>query len=59
MKNYRTRAMVYTTEVNGNIRERLHKFIVRETEEEFNEVLEREIKETKLNLRYNDDVELR
>lgn len=59
MKNYRTRAMVYTTEVNGNIRECLHKFIVRETEEEFNEVLEREIKETKLNLRYDDNVELR
>lgn len=59
MKNYRTRAMVYTTEVNGNIRECLHKFIVRETEEEFNEVLKKEIKETKLNLRYNDDVELR
>lgn len=58
MKNYITKAMVYTTTINGVETEVLHKFIVRATEKEFNERLEKEIKETGLNLRYNEEVEL-
>ena len=58
MKNYRTRALVYNTIVCGEETECLHKFIIRATEEEFNEELNKEIKKTGLNLRYDDTVEL-
>jgi len=58
MKNYTRKALVYTTTINGTTTECLHKFIVRATEEEFNEILSREIKETGLDLRYNENIEL-
>ena len=53
-KNYTTRALVYDTTINGTETTCLHKFIIRETEEEFEEMRQKEIRETKLNLRYDD-----
>ena len=57
-KNYTMRALVYDTIVNGTETTCLHKFVIRETEEEFEEMRQKEIRETKLNLRYDEDTEL-
>ena len=56
-KNYTTRALVYDTVVCGKEKTCLHKFIVRGTEEEFEEIRQKEMRETKLNLRYDNDVD--
>lgn len=58
MKNYTTKALVYDTIICGKETTCLHKFIIRETTEEFEEIRQREIKETNLNLRYDDTIEL-
>ena len=57
-RNYTTRALVYDTVVCGKETTCLHKFIIRETEEEFEEMRQKEIRESGLNLRYDDTVEL-
>ena len=57
-RNYTMRALVYDTVVCGKETTCLHKFIIRETEEEFEEMRQKEIRESGLNLRYDDTVEL-
>lgn len=58
-KNYRTRALVYDTVICGKETTCLYKFVIRETEEEFEEMRQREMRESGRNLRYDDtDTEL-
>jgi hypothetical protein len=57
-KNYTTRALVYDTVVNNKKVTCLHKFIIRATEEDFEAMRQKEIAETGLNLKYDEDVEL-
>lgn len=57
-KNYTMRALVYDITVNGTETTCLHKFIIRATDEEFEEMRQKEMRETNLNLRYDDTVEL-
>lgn len=57
-KNYTMKGLVYDTVICGKKETCLHKIIIRATEEEFEEVRQREIKESGRNLRYEDNVEL-